>query len=286
MKKILILGVSGMLGHSLYRYLSEKTEVEVYGTLRHPVNKGHFSEAIQANLITHVDVLNQDGLIALFNTVKPDVVINCVGLVKQLPNAHDPLAVLPINSLLPHRLAQLSALMGARFIQISTDCVFSGKKGLYTEEDVCDATDLYGVSKKIGEVTDLSNALTLRAPFIGRELTSRYALIDWFLSQKNTVQGYTGAIYSGLPTVELARVIHDYVLPQDDLSGLYHVSSEPIDKYTLLKLVAEVYGKSIEIVPEHQFKMDRSLNSDHFRQRTGYLPPAWPELIERMKNFG
>ncbi|MFZ4077608.1 MAG: dTDP-4-dehydrorhamnose reductase family protein, partial [Legionellaceae bacterium] len=258
MKKILILGVSGMLGHSLYRYLSEKTNVEVYGTLRHPVNKGHFSEAIQANLITHVDVLNQDGLIALFNTVKPDVVINCVGLVKQLPNAHDPLAVLPINSLLPHRLAQLSALMGARFIQISTDCVFSGKKGLYTEEDVCDATDLYGVSKKIGEVTDLSNALTLRAPFIGRELTSCYALIDWFLSQKNTVQGYTGAIYSGLPTVELARVIHEYVLPFDDLSGLYHVSSEPIDKYTLLKLVAEIYGKSIEIIPEHQFKMDRS----------------------------
>lgn len=280
--KVLIFGATGMLGNAVFRVFLQSDEHEVWGTLRSDGGRRHFSADSQAWLVSGIDVLDQDALVSVLNKVRPDVVINCVGLIKQLADANDPLSALPINAMLPHRLARLCELSGARLIHVSTDCVFSGRTGMYTEESPSDANDLYGNSKFIGEISNQANAITLRTSIIGHELGSQHALIDWFLSQERMVKGYSKAIFSGLPTVELARIMRDYVLPQPDLAGLYHVSAEPIDKLSLLKLVAEIYGKDIQIIPNEDVQIDRSLDSARFRQATGYVPPAWAEMIRDM----
>ena len=281
--KVLVLGVTGMLGSTVFRQFHGNPRFEVWGTLRNPGGAKYFSDETRSSLISNVDVLDQDSLVSVLARVKPDVVINCVGLIKQLADAKDPLSALPINAMLPHRIARLCALSGSRLIHISTDCVFSGRKGMYTEEDISDAEDLYGKSKYIGELhTDL-NAITLRTSIIGHELGSQYSLVDWFLSQSGSVKGYEKAIFSGLPTVELARVIRDYVIPNPQLNGLYHVSVAPIDKLSLLKLVAEVYEKKIDIIADSQVAIDRSLNSSRFQAATGYVPPSLLELVKSMR---
>lgn len=279
---VLVLGVTGMLGSAVFRQLSSDQRYRVWGTLRNAGGRRHFPEQFQAHMISNVDVLDQDVLVNVLERVRPDVVINCVGLIKQLADAKDPLSALPINSMLPHRLAKLCGLAGARLIHVSTDCVFSGRKGMYSEADLSDAEDLYGKSKFIGELHELTHAITLRTSIIGHELGTHFSLIDWFLSQTGPVKGYAKAIFSGLPTVELARVMKDYVIPNPELHGLYHVSVEPIDKLSLLRLVGEVYGHRIEIIPDEQVCIDRSLDSSRFRQATGYVPPAWPELVKLM----
>lgn len=282
--KVLVLGITGMLGSTVFKYLSKDTQLQVYGTLRGGVTH-FFSNVEEDKLITHVNVLDNNTLISVFEKIRPDVVINCVGLIKQLSDAKDPLVALPINSMLPHFLAKLCRLIDARLIHISTDCVFSGKKGMYTEADISDAEDLYGKSKYIGELSNLPKAITLRTSIIGHELNSNFALLNWFLSQSGVVKGYSKAIFSGLPTVELARVIAKYVIPSSSLTGLYHVSVDPIDKMRLLRLVAEIYGKKIEIIEDQTLRIDRSLDSTRFKQITGYIPPSWPDLIQQMKEF-
>lgn len=282
--KVLILGASGMLGNAVYRRLVADPRYEARGTVRSRQALGHFTATEQQGLIIGVDALNQENLIDLLAVERPDVVINCVGLIKQLDNAKDPLAVLPINALLPHRLAGLAKLANTRLIHISTDCVFAGRKGMYVESDASDAEDLYGKSKYIGELHDVPHAVTLRTSIIGHELSSHKSLIDWFLSQQQAVKGFRKAIFSGLPTAELARVIADYVVPDANLQGLYHVSAEPIDKYSLLKLVAKYYNVDTEIVPDDAFEIDRSLDSTRFRQAVNYMPPSWDELVVLMRD--
>lgn len=279
--KILVLGVTGMLGSAVFHTFSQ-SDTQVFGTLRDKKYVRYFPEHAHSHLITNVDVLDMDSLFKVFELVRPDVVINCVGLIKQLATAKDPLVVLPINAMLPHRLAKLCALSHARLVHISTDCVFSGQKGLYLEHDVSDAEDLYGKSKYIGEVTELPHAITLRTSIIGHELNSNHALLEWFLSQENEVNGFTKAVFSGLPTFELARIIRDYVIPHPELSGLYHVAASPINKYDLLALIAEIYGKKIRIIANEQLVIDRSLNGERFKKATSYNAPSWPELIEFM----
>jgi len=280
--KILVLGVTGMLGNAVFRVFSGDAEHDTWGTVRSNTALRNFSPQHQSHLLTGVDVLDQDALVAVLAKVRPDVVINCVGLIKQLADAKDPLTALPINAMLPHRLARLCALSNARLIHISTDCVFSGGKGGYLESDISDAEDLYGKSKYIGELHDLPHAITLRTSIIGHELNSNHSLLDWFLSQEGTTRGFSRAIFSGLPTAELARVMKDFVLPHPELNGLYHVSADPIAKLDLLTLIASQYGKSIEIRPDAALVIDRSLNSERFTQATGYKAPTWPQLIELM----
>lgn len=280
--KILVLGITGMLGSAVFRTFSSDPVHEVWGTLRSSAGLRYFPEASRERLLSGVDVLDQDALVAALTQVRPDVVINCVGLIKQLADAKDPLTALPINAMLPHRLARLCALSGARLIQVSTDCVFSGRKGGYLESDLSDAEDLYGKSKYIGELYDLPNAITLRTSIIGHELNSSHSLVDWFLAQESSVRGFSRAIFSGLPTVELARVMKDFVLPHPELNGLYHVAAEPIAKLDLLTLIASQYGKTIEIRPDATLVINRSLNSERFTQATGYKAPTWPRLIELM----
>ena len=280
--KILILGVTGMLGNAIFRYLSSTHDYEVFGTIRTNAGRRFFLDKFQSHLLANVDVHDQNSLVSVFENVRPEIAINCVGLIKQLAEANDPLLALPINAMLPHRLDRLCSLVGTRLIHFSTDCVFSGKKGLYIENDSPDANDLYGKSKLIGEVCESPNTLTLRSSFIGHELNSNNGLIDWFLSQSGTVYGYNKAIFSGMSTVELARIIEQYLLTKPVLHGLYHISAEPIDKMSLLQLVAKEYGKNIEIIPDEKVSIDRSLDSSRFRKITGYTPPSWPDLINMM----
>lgn len=282
--RILVLGASGMLGNAVYRLFLNERGVVVFGTLRSARSACLFEKSARENLIPGIDVDNMDGLLKLFLDIRPDVVVNCIGLVKQLVEANDPMLMLPINSLLPHRLARMCAVSGARLIHMSTDCVFSGAKGHYVESDFPDAVDLYGRSKYLGEV-DYPNAITLRTSIIGRELDGARSLIGWFLNQESKVRGFKRAIFSGLPTVEIARIIRDFVIPNPLLHGLYHISADPINKYDLLKLVADVYGKSIEIEPDEIFTIDRSLNSERFRKATGFKPDNWPALVTRMREF-
>lgn len=274
-----------MLGHTMLRVLSGHRDLDVYGTIRQESARRFFPGMPADHLRSDVDVLDDHSLTGIFDALRPAVVINCVGLIKQLPDAKNPLNALSLNSLLPHRLAELCRAQHARLIHISTDCVFAGTKGNYSETDIPDANDLYGRSKLLGEVTE-DGAVTLRTSIIGPELNGgRNGLVEWFLGEQKTVKGYRRAIFSGLPTVELAHVIRDCVLPRPALSGLYHVASAPISKYDLLGLIAKTYGKKIEIVADDSVVIDRSLNAARFAAATGYHAPAWPELIERMHSF-
>ena len=273
-----------MLGNAVIQVLSEKEDWEVFGTVRANSAIRLFSSGIAERLVTGLDVENNDSLVKVFTQVRPDVVINCVGLIKQLAEGNDPLSTIPINSLLPHRLAGLCDLVSARLVHMSTDCVFSGVKGSYSEDDPSDAKDLYGKSKFLGEV-NYPHTITLRTSIIGHELQSAHGLIGWFLSQQQQCKGFTKAVFSGLPTVVLARIVRDVVIHRPELFGLYHVAARPISKYDLLRLVAEVYGKSIEIIPDDSLVVDRSLNADRFHAATGYVAPEWPELIKVMHGY-
>lgn len=282
--RVLVLGVSGMLGNAVLRVFAQSDAFSVVGSARSAGVLRLLPTELREQVICGVDVENADSLVRLFTQTRPDVVINCIGLVKQLAEADDPLAAIPVNALLPHRLARLCDVAGARLIHMSTDCVFAGTRGMYREQDMSDAQDLYGRSKYLGEV-DYPHAVTLRTSIIGHELSSAHGLVGWFLAQQGPVKGYSRAIFSGLPTVELARVMRDFVIPNVDLRGLYHVSAEPINKFELLKLVAQAYERAIAIMPDDKLVIDRSLDSSRFREITGYRPPAWPELVRRMREF-
>jgi dTDP-4-dehydrorhamnose reductase len=281
--RVLVLGASGMLGNAMLRVMSENDNWTAYGTLRYP-NLAIQALAPKAQLLHGIHADQPESLLAAFTQSRPQIVINCVGLVKQLASADDPLEAIPINALLPHRLARLCELAQARLVHISTDCVFSGSQGNYRESDIPNAGDLYGRSKLLGEVSD-RHAITLRTSIIGHELGRDNGLIGWFLSQQGRVKGYTEAIFSGLPTCELARVVRDYVIPNTNLHGLYHVAAEPISKHDLLQIVNRIYGKALQIEPDDRVKINRSLDGSRFKEATGYLAPAWPELIAQMHDF-
>lgn len=283
---VLVLGATGMLGHATLRLLAGSPGVRAWGTVRSERSRDLLPAALRAQALPGVDVLRDDDLARAFDAARPDVVINAVGLVKQLAEADDPLQAIPVNALLPHRLAALCAARGARLVHISTDCVFTGSRGLYREDEPADAQDLYGRSKHLGEVTGRPHAITLRTSIIGHELAGKHGLVEWFLAQPGPVRGFTRAVFSGVPTVELARIIRDHVLPNPALHGLYHVSAAPIDKHALLGLVCEAYGRSTVIEPDDRLVIDRSLDSSRFRAATGWVPAPWPELVRAMREFG
>jgi dTDP-4-dehydrorhamnose reductase len=280
--RVLVLGASGMLGSAAFRGLWGAPGIAAYATARGDDIRQHFAPSMQANLITGVNALDTDVLLGVLARVRPDAVLNCVGVVKQLDAANDPLIAVPLNTLLPHRLVRATALIGARLVHISTDCVFRGTIGNYTESMLPDPGDSYGRSKLLGEV-DYPNAITLRTTFIGREIGTRNGLVEWFLGAENSVRGFTRAIFSGLPTNELVRVIIRHVLPHPELSGIWHVGAAPISKHDLLLLLREAYGRTTEIVPDPAPALDRSLDSSRFRAATGYTPPDWGTLIRAMR---
>jgi dTDP-4-dehydrorhamnose reductase len=282
MIKVLILGATGMLGHALLGHLVTRKNLDVYATCRDlndltDVFPGQVTQKIRSAVTAD----SFDTVTRTFAEIKPEIVINCIGLIKQLPIANQPLAAISVNSQWPHRLALLCDAANARLVHISTDCVFDGKKGNYTEADSADATDLYGRTKFLGELS-YAHCVTLRTSIIGHELKGGHGLIEWFLRQKEPVRGYTQAIFSGLPTIELAQIISDNIIPRPDIKGLYHVAAEPISKYKLLTLVAARYDKKIKILQDNTVDINRSLNSSRFRELTQYIPPTWPDLIDKM----
>lgn len=269
-KKIIVFGASGMLGHVLYTEL--KKNHEVWGTVR--------SEKCFPELLTGYNIDDLEKIEKLIAEIKPDFVINCIGIIKQLKSSKDKILSLEVNSLWPHRLAELCGRYNSKMIHFSTDCVFTGEKGNYIETDLPDSRDTYGLTKLLGEV-DYSHALTLRTSIIGHELNSNVSLISWFMSQQNECKGFSRAIYSGFPTIVVASFINEIIL-ENFISGVYHFSSMPINKFELLKLVASEYSKKIIINPDDELKIDRSLNSDRLRSKLNWLPDTWPVMIKKM----
>ncbi|GGK24076.1 dTDP-4-dehydrorhamnose reductase family protein [Aliivibrio fischeri] len=278
--KVIVIGATGMLGYSIFSNLSDSTELDVFGTVRSVHGLEKYFPSMD-KLIYGVDIKKFETLETVLEKMRFDVVINCIGLIKQHDVAKQHVEAIEINALLPHKIAQLCDRVGARLIHFSTDCVFDGKAGNYLETDLPTATDLYGKSKCLGEV-DYGQHITLRTSIIGHELKSSVSLIDWFLNQKGFVRGFSKAVFSGLPTAYVAKVLEDYVLPNPSLSGLYQLSVDPIDKFSLISKVADVYNKQIEIERFEDFVIDRSLNSIKFREKTGFVPPSWDELVAFM----
>jgi dTDP-4-dehydrorhamnose reductase len=278
---ILVLGISGMLGIAIFtEFLKDQNTFNIFGTIRSNHYRKYFVGSDARVLQSSADDLTS--IAHCFDLVKPNVVINCIGLVKQLDASHDPVQAIAINSLFPHQLNSLCKSYGSRLIHFSTDCVFSGNNGEYVETDMPDCNDLYGRSKLLGEVLDSENALTLRTSIIGHELESFHSLLNWFLSQEGSVKGFNRAYFSGLPTNEVARVLKTFILPNNNLHGLYHLSADRISKFDLLKIIATNYDKKIVIIPSDDVVIDRSLDSTLLRQEIGYQPPNWSALIQEM----
>ncbi len=278
--RILIFGGSGMLGHRLWLNLMKYHETWV--TVRGEVSEiPDVQEFPKGCVLPHIDALKDEGLRRAISFVRPNRVINCIGVVKQLPLAEDPAPSIALNALLPHRLALMCQEAGVRMIHFSTDCVFSGKRGKYVESDPSDADDLYGRTKSLGEV-GYPHTVTLRTSIIGRELKTHHGLIEWFLAQNETIQGFTKAIYSGFTVDELSRILLDHVLSSEGLSGVYHVSSDPISKYDLLLLAKRAFKREITILPNEDVVCDRSLDSTRFKRETGYRPSSWEEMIDEL----
>jgi dTDP-4-dehydrorhamnose reductase len=280
--KVLILGATGMLGHKLWTIL--QPEFETYATVRGsdvPPALRHL--AAPTSVVPNVHAENFDSVLSAFAHVRPDAVVNCIGIIKQHESAKDPIVSLTVNSLFPQRLAKLCQSRRCRLIHISTDCVFSGRKGNYLESDPSDAEDLYGRSKFLGEVEG-PGCMTIRTSIIGHELHSRYGLLEWFLSQRGgKVKGFRNAIFSGLTTPALSRVIADLLSRPARLEGLWQVASEPIAKYDLLTLMRAAYHVAVEIEPETTTCCDRSLCGKRFAEATGWQAPSWANMIEDMR---
>ena len=284
--KILILGISGMLGHKAFERFSFNEKFEVYGTLKNESYiKKYFSESKNSkNIYSEIDALDLGTVTKLIDELRPDIILNCIGIIKQIKDAKNPLLSIEINSLFPHKIANHIENSNTRLIHISTDCVFSGVKGNYLETDQSDAKDLYGKTKFLGELTSYKNSITLRTSIIGPELKGRLSLLEWFLNTKEAVNGFTNAIYSGFTTLELINIIENHVIPNPNISGLFNVSSDSISKYELLKIIAKVYKKNIKIKPFDEFKSDKSLNGDLFKETFAFNSKTWEEMVVEMYN--
>jgi len=280
-KKVLIFGGSGMLGHKLWQLFADRfdTYVTLRGGFRYYERDRLFD---RMRTLCRVSAQDFDSVTRAVAFVRPQVVVNCIGIVKQAPTATDPIASISVNALFPHRLARVCATGGIRLIHISTDCVFSGRKGNYLETDMADAEDLYGRTKYLGEV-DYNGCLTLRTSIIGRELGTSHGLMEWFFSQQGgTVHGYKRAVFSGVTTNVLAEIIARIIAECPGMEGVWHVASDPISKFDLLSLVRQVYDLNVHIEPDETVTIDRSLNGSLFRQATGIVPPSWVNMIEQM----
>jgi len=277
--RLLVLGATGLIGHAVFQTLYQCKNFKVTGTVKTREQKKVFDSSIQDRLIDGVDATNESIMKEVFERSRPDQVINCIGYTKHQPD--NSIANIALNSVLPHRLVDLCNQFNSRLIHISTDCVFSGEKGNYQEGDIPDAEDAYGKSKILGEIFD-GNSITLRTSTIGHELFTNHGLLNWFLAQHGSCEGYRNAIFSGLPTIIFSEIIRDLVIPDSQLRGLYHVSASPINKYDLLTLIAEIYQKKIEIKVNDSIKINRSLNHQKFSSQTGFKPPPWENLINYM----
>lgn len=279
--KVLVLGVTGMLGHKLYQVLGDS--FDVIGTIR-----GDYSDVARYGIfdkdriIPHINALDISKVEKAIEEARPKVIVNAVGVVKMLEEKVGIKNCIILNALFPHQLNEICRNYGARLIHVSTDCVFSGRKGNYSEDAPADAEDGYGKAKYLGEVSD-AVALTIRTSIIGRELASTNGLLEWFISNRGgIVNGYSRAIFNGFPTVHFSEIVADIIANQPDLNGIYHISGEPISKYRLLTLINEVSGLNIKINEDSDYTCDRSLDSTKYRKKTGFTPLSWKQMVEEL----
>ena len=282
--RVLVLGGDGLLGHKVFQVLEPR--FDVYSTFVDPRGLWRqfpmYANVAEERLVCGVDALQSDSVVRAVARVRPDVVINCVGIIKQLRQVSDPILTLRLNAILPHQLADLCEVAGARFLHMSTDCVFSGRKGGYTEDDLTDAEDLYGRTKALGEI-DRPHCLTIRTSIIGRDFLKQSSLLEWFLAQRGSrVRGFRNAIFSGLPTQTLARIMGDVIDRHADLHGVIHVASSSIRKLDLLSMVRDAMGLDIVVEPFDDQPCDRSLSPARFVAATGYRIPTWDEMVAEL----
>tara|TARA_B110000459_G_C16606465_1_gene493778 strand:- start:1303 stop:2205 length:903 start_codon:yes stop_codon:yes gene_type:complete len=279
--KILILGSNGMFANELINELAD-SDWQIFGTTRKIINpKSNTTKNL--NLLGGVDFNNLESVFNAIDKVKPCIVLNLVGITKYKEKTSSNIEFIEVNSLAPHKISKFCNSIGSRFIQLSTDCVFSGIKGGYMDRDSTDPIDLYGKTKALGEIAEFDNTLTIRTSFIGHNSHSSDGLLEWFLGNKDkSCNGFKTAIYSGVTTCELASIFTRFIFPNNDLSGIYNISSNKISKYDLLVLIADIYKKDINIIPSEGWVIDRSLNSEQFKAVTGYNSPSWKEMILEM----
>ncbi len=280
--KVLVLGCNGMLGGSIFRYFSENKEYETIGALRSKSLQNKFSRYGFNNTVLINDVHKNFDIDKVLKKYRPDIVFNCIGIIKQLNDSKLSIPSIQINSLLPHKIAYLCDEIKAKLVHFSTDCVFSGNKGMYKETDVPCAFDTYGRSKLLGEV-NYGRHLTIRTSIIGHEIDRNLSLIDWFINEKKPVKGFSRAIFSGMPTIYVAELLESSIL-KSNICGLYHLGVKPINKFELLKKIKKVYELDIAIKKCSELKINRSLNSDLLWNRLGFEPPSWDNLLEIMRN--
>ncbi len=268
-----------MLGSKLFLQLLKK-KYKVRGSSRYIHNK--FNK-YKSHIDLNTDVYDLYDLKKKIEKFKPKIIINCVGVIKQKINKIDEKDIFYINSIFPHELYKISKLVKAKLIHFSTDCVFNGKIGNYSENYVPNALDLYGFSKRLGEI-NYKNSITLRTSIIGHEINGKYSLLEWFLNQNKNCEGYSKAYFSGLPTIEIFEFLEKHILNNKKISGLYNLSSTKISKFNLLRLIAKTYCKKIKITKNKDFKIDRSLNSKKLKKITSYKSPSWKKLVKKMFN--
>jgi dTDP-4-dehydrorhamnose reductase len=269
-----------MLGHQAIKTLAP--DFEVWGACRRPQDLPDLGVP-RERILGGLDATSTGSAQLLIGEVRPDLVINAAGIVKQREQAKAAIPSITVNSLWPHLLAEACATHGARMVHISTDCVFSGARGRYVESDPPDDFELYGRSKLLGEVTDQAHVVTLRTSIIGWQLGEPTGLVAWFAAHRDeSLRGFTKAVFSGLTTRALTEVIRDTVLPDPDLSGLWHVSADPIDKSTLLVSLAGFLGWDVNIHPVDEPEIDRSLDSTRFRERAGWTPRSWDDMLAEL----
>jgi len=283
--RVLVLGATGMLGHKLIQRLAAGG-LSVFGTMRSssppPTAAARVALSAADRILHDVDVLQDGPLQAAIEMADPDVVVNAVGVIKQIDVAKDPVTSISTNALLPHRTAAFCKKRGARLVQFSTDCVFAGRRGPYAENAPTDAEDLYGRSKLLGEVSG-PGCLTIRSSIVGRELRGRSSLVEWFLSQRGgQATGFTGALYTGLTTNVMSDLVGKLIMEYPEVDGIWHVASEPISKYELLQFVNTRYKLGITLGRDDKFFCDRRLDGGAFRKRTGFNAPSWDTMIAEM----
>jgi len=284
--KIIILGSNGLVGNTITKYFFERENYQIIPILRDYSKLKLFHKKFHQNFLVIENILNYPETEKIFKSINPDILINCLGITNKeiLNNPFKVEKFITINSLFPHWLQRICSDLGARLIHLSTDCIFSGNKGFYSENDIPDPPDIYGRSKLLGEL-NYENTLTIRKSVIGHELITKKGLLEWFLDQTNFVQGYKNVIFSGITVLELARLIDNYIIPRSDLKGILNISGESISKFDLLKILAQVYDKSIEIIPNESMKINRTLNGSQFNKLTGYKISSWSSLIKSMYEF-
>lgn len=279
--RILILGGTGMLGHKLWQYFSERFPHTFVTIRRNRIFYDACGLFKSDRVIEAVDVNDFPALIGVMESIRPDIILNCVGITKRREEAQCAIPAIKLNALFPHLLAEWGCNNSAKVVNFSTDCVFNGEQGGYTEESPTNAVDLYGKTKALGEIQG-ENALTLRSSFIGTELYAHTELVEWFMSQRGTVKGFKHAIFTGLTTIELSRVIEKILLHHPAANGMYNISSDPISKFDLLMLIKEKMHMSVNIIPDETVRCNRSLDSTKFRAEFNYTPPTWEAMVEEL----